>query len=335
MDRDLRIVLQSYPAQSRPWDEPTSLGNAGGLSGSTLWRYHSGRGLLVAKAWPINGPPPAQIERVHHWLNEAVDVGFVPVPLTTLHGRSYIESVGRHWEVVPWLPGEADPTRPPPLPRLRAGFVALATFHQILAKYQVVGPSPGVVLRLAELRGLLGGGLSTIVDAIGHHEGDPLQGPSFQWVKLVRESGPELIDVLSRASDIAIVRQPILRDARPEHFLFEGDRVSGLVDYGAMGVDTVAADLARLASEWIDPGEYRLRSEAFNAYESIRPLSAAERVVLEAIDRSTRMLGPGRWARWHFVEGRVFLDRNAVSRGLLRSLDRLNSARAGPSRMYP
>ena len=65
--------------------------------------------------------------------------------------------------------------------------------------------------------------------------------------------------------------QPCLRDARPEHFLFEGDRVSGLVNFGAMGVDCVAGDLARLIGEWLD-GDPTARAEALAAYERIRPL---------------------------------------------------------------
>ena len=54
--------------------------------------------------------------------------------------------------------------------------------------------------------------------------------------------------------------QPCLRDARPEHFLFDGDQLSGLVDFGAMAVDSVVGDLARLIGEWLDDDRpaYRL-----------------------------------------------------------------------------
>ena len=40
--------------------------------------------------------------------------------------------------------------------------------------------------------------------------------------------------------------QPCIRDVWHDHILFLGDSVSGIVDYGAMAVDTVAGDIARL-----------------------------------------------------------------------------------------
>ena len=73
----------------------------------------------------------------------------------------------------------------------------------------------------------------------------------YSWLALARQLGPMLLVPLEQSADRIIRVQPCLRDARPEHFLFEGDRLSGLVDYGAMGVDSVAGDLARLwASGW-------------------------------------------------------------------------------------
>ena len=81
--------------------------------------------------------------------------------------------------------------------------------------------------------------------------------------------------------------QPCLRDARPEHFLFEGNRLSGLIDFGAMGFETVAADLARLLGEWLADYE-PLRTEALAAYEQVRPLDPAEKALIapfEAVGR--------------------------------------------------
>ncbi len=326
MDLDLRTVLSNYPARARPWDDPIPLGNAGGLSGSRLWRYQSGQGPLTARAWPIDGPPPAQLDRVHHWLNEASRVGFVPVPVLDLDGRSYREHSGRIWELTPWLSGAADGDSPPAAPHVRAAFVALAVFHQALRCHRIVSPSPGILLRFEELKGLVSGGLAEIVRAIAKRSADPLKEPASQWVDLVRKSSGEMIKELARASTMVIDRQPILRDARPEHFLFDGDRVSGLVDFGAMGVDTVAADLSRLASEWFDPGDLTRRDLGLNAYSAIRPITLSEHLLFHVFQKSTLLLGPGRWVRWHFLEERVFNDSQAVSRGLKRGVERLISA---------
>ncbi len=72
------------------------------------------------------------------------------------------------------------------------------------------------------------------------------------WIRLARTVAPQVREPLRQASSRSVMLQPCLRDARPEHFLFEGDQLSGLVDFGAMAVDSVVGDLARLIGEWLD-----------------------------------------------------------------------------------
>ncbi len=116
--------------------------------------------------------------------------------------------------------------------------------------------------------------------------------------------------------------QPCLRDARAEHFLFEGDRVTGLVDFGAMGIDSVAGDLARLIGDWLD-GDPAARAEALDAYERVRPLDAAETALIVAFESSSALLIGEHWIRWHYLEDRQFDDPHATTRGILRGLDLL------------
>src|SRR5215467_1461086 len=106
MDRtghnDLKALLAEYPAIARPCREPEALGNAGGWSGARLWRYESGRGRLVARAWPPEGPSRAVLEQIHRWLEETAKLEFVPIPLPALDGRTVHEQGGRLWEVSAW-----------------------------------------------------------------------------------------------------------------------------------------------------------------------------------------------------------------------------------------
>src|SRR6185437_2387218 len=120
------------------------------------------------------------------------------------------------------------------------------------------------------------------------------------------------------AAGATVDRQPCLRDVRPDHLLFTGERLTGLVDYGAMGVDTVAVDLARLMAEWLGR-DRALRAGALDAYASVRPIDAAETALIDAFERSSALLGGGHWVRWHFLEGREFEDPSAVVRGLEKS----------------
>jgi homoserine kinase type II len=114
----------------------------------------------------------------------------------------------------------------------------------------------------------------------------------------------------------------VLRDARPDHFLFSGDRLTGLVDFGAMGLESPAADLARLIGEWIGP-DASARSAALDAYTDVRPLDASETQLIDVFADSAAWLGPARWVRWHFVDRRRFDDPDAGKVGLERALGRL------------
>ena len=140
-----------------------------------------------------------------------------------------------------------------------------------------------------------------------------------RWLGLARAIAPHLLGPLRDAAGRVVSLQPCLRDARPEHFLFEGDRVSGLVDFGAMGVDCVVGDLARLMGEWL-AGDRSARTEALAAYERIRPLDAAESSLIEAFASSSALLIGEHWIRWHYIEGRRFDDPQAITQGIARGL---------------
>src|SRR4051812_45037635 len=97
LDSTLAGVLSRYPAPLRPPSGPEPLGNAGGRSGARLWRYESDGGASVARAWPPGRPGRGALERVHAWLAEAGDLGFVPVPHPALDGRTIQEAGERLW----------------------------------------------------------------------------------------------------------------------------------------------------------------------------------------------------------------------------------------------
>ena len=327
-----RTVLSRYPSAVRPSAGPEPLGNAGGLSGSLLWRFRAGPRALVLRAWPADGPPRPALERVHAWLAEAGPLGFVPVPIAATDGRTLVGHAGRLWEVGPWLEGSPDLNRPPSPGHLKAGFAALAAFHQALSGHQEVGPSPGLLARLAEVDTWLSQGFRSLGDALDASD-DPRRLPARQWLDAARAFAPGVRSRLAEASRRDVVARPCLRDARPEHFLFVGERVAGLVDFGAMGLDSVATDLARLSAEWLgdDPAA---RRAAMDAYVSIRQLDANEARLIPVFEDSAALLTGGRWASWHFLEGRAFSDPSAVGRGLAKGVERLGRL-AGPFTRNP
>lgn len=318
----LAATLWRYPPALHPTAEPEPLGNAGGWSGARLWRYTSRAGLLVARAWPTDGPDEAELETIHGWLARAGGLPFVPVPRPGLDGRTVQVCGGRLWEVAPWMPGRADPSALPDRGRLRAGFAGLAEFHRFLAPGSTRGPSPGLARRLGQLDDLLRGGFSFLGRALDRAPVDPSRDLARRWLDLAQALAPRVRAALPAAALRAVRLQPCLRDARPDHFLFEGDRLTGLVDFGAMGVDAVSADLARLLAEWIG-SDLAARAEALAAYETVRPLDSDESALIAPFESSAALLGGGLWVRWHFLEGRRFADPEAVLLGLRRGLERL------------
>jgi aminoglycoside phosphotransferase (APT) family kinase protein len=324
-DHSFDELFARYETQFQPITSLASLGGGGGWSGAKLWRFRAPHGGLLLRAWPPHGPGREHIERVHHWLTLTTELGFVPVPIRDRAGQSLQEWSGTLWEITPWLVGAADSSRPPGVEHLRPAFTGLAAFHQCLAGEQVEAVSTGLRHRHEEIIRLIRGGFHSLEIAINRQNevGLPYSTLALAWLALARNVAPVLLEPLGRQLNRVIRVQPTLRDARPEHFLFEGERLTGLVDFGAMGVESVAADLARLSGEWLD-GDLAGRREALASYERVRPLDPAEARLIDVFETTTALLIGERWIRWHYVENRNFDDPQAVLNGLKRGLMRLD-----------
>lgn len=319
----LATLFARYPADARPIAEPEPLGNAGGLSGARLWKYAASRGSLVVRAWPLGGRPVAEIQVIHAWLNRAGNLGFVPVPIRGRDESSLHEVAGEIWEIAPWMPGLADLSEPPAASRVASAFAAIAAFHDRVRNNREHAFSPGLASRARELATLP----QRIVawrTVVNHAPDDPIREMALAWMAIARDLAPRLLPEIRIAASRVVPLQPVLRDARPDHVLFTGDRVTGLVDFGAMGRDAVSADLARLRADWLgdDPG---LRSEALKAYDRVRPLSPTESDLIVAFERSAAILGGSRWVEWHFLREIPFADPSAVNSGLQRALAKIRS----------
>ena len=320
-DRRIVAILARYPTPFRPIGELEPLGGAGGLSGSRLWRYRSARGMLVLRLWPPHGPGPEHLEQIHQWLRCAEGLGFIPAPIADEAGRTLQQFDGECWELAPWMPGAPEASRPPSPSRIQSAMAALAAFHLRLGGERRVDVSPGLGHRREALSQLLAGGFDALERAIRSSDGAN-RVAALRWLGLARLVAPRLLGMLVEASRRVVTLQPCLRDARPEHFLFEGDRVNGLVDFGAMDVECVAGDLARLLGEWGDGGPID-RGEALAAYERIRPLDATETGMIDVFDASSGLLIGERWIRWRYVEGRRFDDPSEATRGIAKGLARV------------
>lgn len=173
---------------------------------------------------------------------------------------------GRPAAVLEWLPGEW--RRSPSVADQAAAGALLARFHLAAADYPAIRDNPvGPAARRAlfELCALRAG-----------PEDQALLARMDPWVG---EGAPDPAAGLPRG--------PIHADYFPDNLLFEAGAPSGLIDFYFACTDALAYDLAIALSAWGFDAEGAPLPAALRAfqsgYESVRPLSAAERDALPAL----------------------------------------------------
>jgi Ser/Thr protein kinase RdoA (MazF antagonist) len=106
--------------------------------------------------------------------------------------------------------------------------------------------------------------------------------------------------------------------------LFDGDRVAGLIDFGSMRAESVAADLARLLGSMAGDDEAKWRV-GLEAYQSECPLSEGEILLVRAFDQSTVLMAGLNWIEWVYLQRRVFDDHQVICDRLDEILARLGN----------
>jgi len=332
IERILRLYPDDCQPQSiAPFQSPES------FSGASLWRVETARGPLALRCWPTEHPKLERLEFIQAVLWHVDQEGFhrVPVPVETEHKHGYVRHDGHLWELVPWLPGEPTYRKSPSPRKLENALLALAEFHRAAASFPLpeTGPirSPGLSERARKLKQLLTGGLASLEAAVGEEDTDDSLWPELaprarRLIALATQTGPKIQPTLEIAASLAVSIQPCIRDVWHAHVLYTGDKVSGLVDFGAMRAENVTSDVARLlgslAGNSLDDWHTGLA-----AYQAGRPLSSDERALLAAFDKSAVVMGGLQWLEWIYVERRQFANQAAVMARIDEFLARLELIR--------
>jgi Ser/Thr protein kinase RdoA (MazF antagonist) len=320
MDIQVLIAVAAFPdLEGRTTIWP--LTDCGGFSGVQLWRLTTPRGEFLLRCWPSEQTEGERLRWVHAAIHFAATHGFPRLadPLPTHQGDTLLWLGQRFWEAAPWLAGEADFRQSPRLNKLRAAAVALAEFHVAIAGFEpdtAKQPMPGIRERNVRIRQWIDGRLDQLQLAVEQavrtaSEEDELP----QLARQILASAPAvmqvILDSLTSAMTCRQTLQPCLRDIWYQHVLFQGDEVTGLIDYGALRRDSIATDIARLIGSLA--GDETIGWQAgLDAYQTVRRLSPMERGLVAAYDLSSILLAPLNWLDWLYLEQRSFRDPVAV-----------------------
>jgi homoserine kinase type II len=310
--REIHEILQHYPPDCQPTRiEP--LGNAGGMSGAQFWRLATPRGKLALRRWPTEHPTPERLRFIHAVLAHAASRGItiLPIPITTRDGQSFVEHPAHLWELAPWMTGNADYEQTPSDRKLRTAMTALADIHVTLTNFplaasqRLAGAPRSIINRLMRLSELHDRGPKQLSHAIIDHHWPELAPLARQFLTQLPAALPRAIAELEPLAETTLPVQPCLRDVWHDHVLFTGDKVTGIVDFGAIDVDSPAGDISRLlgslagddASGW---------QTGLTTYSAVRQLSVHEQHAVTALDISGTLLAGCNWIRWIYVDGRQF-----------------------------
>lgn len=337
----ISTILAEYGLEvARACIEPRS--GAGGFSGATFWKVEIDGQSYCLRQWPRQ-LELRQLQWIHRSLLHAWQKGcdFLPVPLTHISGATHCRYGQHFWELTAWMPGQADfwqtagATENKPanlkIAKLKNAAMTLARFHLAVADLIPIvhNRSPAVESRLTQLCQWMRRDAEQFRQAVRAN-----RSPRLQILKQ-NQLAEKILDafqlnaapmetLLAAATPIVVPLQTCIKDIWHDHVLFTEERVTGIVDFGAMSVDTVACDIARLFGSLV-ADESKMWEMAINAYETVRLLQPNERRLIEVFDRSTTLMSGMNWLNWIFLENREFEDLPAVRERLLMINARLQN----------
>ncbi|MFM7128644.1 MAG: phosphotransferase, partial [bacterium] len=242
--------------QIRPFSPPAVFVPTSGWSGASFWKWRAEDGEFLLKIWPAEGPEARQHLFRHSQLNNLRNITLplaLPVPDQT--GRTLRPWSDGLWaEVIPWFEGEPA-TVNPEVKQVDEVVQVLCDLHQRWTETTPsrTGPSSTVINRLNQLRIFdLSRLMGSRADFLGKGMNLPGESMNKLWeiCRLAQSLRVDAVRLLQTFENEKFRILTVLRDARPDQFLFSGGKLSGVIDFGAVGRDIIAVDLSRLATEW-------------------------------------------------------------------------------------
>ena len=304
------------------------------MSGAAIWRLACAEGDFCLRRWPREHPTTERLQLIHsiqqYWHNAGLDV--IPRLVASSANTTFVAQDGYLWEISTWQPGVADFHDRPSRDRLQSAMQTIARLHRAsesLEKFVSIDRIRGVSERIDLLKNLPQS-LNSIPSKIDARFGERLRQLAIQSVHLVASLQESCLNSLTEFRAVRLLLAPCLRDIWHDHVLFEGDEVSGVIDFGAVRVDSPLLDLSRLLGSLIED-DNELWEFGLNVYSDVRNLTQSDRQLIRAVDYANTLLSSANWIRWLFVDERHFEDMEAVESRLALLMERLQRRLPGRS----
>ena len=301
------------------------------FSGAQIWRVITDQARFCLRRWP-EGSDFARLSSIHRVLAHIAQQGehCIATPLPACDGRTLLFHDQAYWELAPWLPGEVEAKSPVSPIKIENAMRAMAKIHLAAKSYSgdaqfpasQVGMPAGLKNRWIKLRWWLETGCEHLLAAKIDPKWNQLNDLRWFFLERLKSIAPLLGLEIEGATRSVVPLQICLRDVWRANVLFYGDQVTGIIDYDALRIDSVATDVARLLGS-LAGDEPNLWHLGCVAYAEIRPLSEAERRLVVCYDRTAVLLTGLQWLEWILLEQREFANPAAVLERLAETRLRL------------
>jgi Ser/Thr protein kinase RdoA (MazF antagonist) len=298
-------------------------GNAGGFSGARFWQLQAEGADWCVRRWPREHPSESRLSWIHAVLEHSMQRGFQLLPplRTSSTGRYFIREAGFLWECSHWMPGNPTLSEDQSPGRIARATEALALFHNSVEdfplgqEYNGLLAAPAIHSRQSYFLQLVRGKIDQLQSLLPGNDWIELNMRAGRIVERFVELRGQLEEVLELATRCRVKLVPCLRDVWHQHVLFVDDQVSSFVDFGALRIDSVATDIARLLGSVSTVGDDSWLA-GLKAYQAVRPLDDDERELISTLELANRAMSGVQWLDWILLENRQFDDPEAVIKRL-------------------
>jgi homoserine kinase type II len=298
------------------------LGGDGGLSGAKVWQVMGEGQEYCLRQWPKPHPSVSKLTEIHRCMFFARSKGLETVPaiirprmgrpiaMEPRFGESFIEAEGLFWELSYWLQGKADYWLEPSEERLKSACRALGQLH---AAWRDLAPhgdanaigmqlAPAIMDRIWRLQALTPTAIEELGAALQKFVNETWARDGATILQQIAPLKPTFLADLTYWSKYTFPCQYVMRDIWHDHVLFQGTKCSGLIDYGAVRIDTVATDLVRMLGSLTKSAPNMDWQTGLIEYQRENRLNENELGILEVLYRSSVLLSGVQWIRWLAVD---------------------------------